>query len=239
MSIVEAYKKYWKGYIDFSGKTSRKDFWLVVLANLFANVFLYDFGRYINYITRSYMSLIEEEVMISSDVTIMILSGLFSLATILPNIAIIVRRLRDAGYKWGNIFWAFLPLVGAVVLLVMICQPTKTEGVNYPESAFCSKCGKKLSGSFCSNCGAGRNDNAKPLNYDFSQTAQPSSLTPPAAAPLYCIAVNGQTTGPFDMNTLREMAQSGSLTKESFVWKDGMTQWAKAESVGELAEILN
>ena len=31
--MVEAYKKMWKNYANFNGCTSRRDFWLAVLAN--------------------------------------------------------------------------------------------------------------------------------------------------------------------------------------------------------------
>ena len=31
--MIEAYKKFWKGYVDFKGRSSRSDYWLAVLAN--------------------------------------------------------------------------------------------------------------------------------------------------------------------------------------------------------------
>jgi membrane protease subunit (stomatin/prohibitin family) len=58
---------------------------------------------------------------------------------------------------------------------------------------------------------------------------------PPPAAALYNVAVNGQTMGPFDMNALAQMVQSGQLTPQSQVWKQGMSGWAAAETVQELA----
>jgi uncharacterized membrane protein YhaH (DUF805 family) len=36
-----------------------------------------------------------------------------------------VRRLRDAGYEWGHVFWILLPLAGAIVLIVLCAQPTR------------------------------------------------------------------------------------------------------------------
>jgi uncharacterized membrane protein YhaH (DUF805 family) len=36
-----------------------------------------------------------------------------------------VRRLRDAGYGWGNLFWILVPIPGIVVLIVLWTQPTK------------------------------------------------------------------------------------------------------------------
>ncbi len=55
---------------------------------------------------------------------------------------------------------------------------------------------------------------------------------------MYHAIVNGQQAGPFDMNTLKQMAGSGQLTKESNVWKDGMAAWTPAGQVAELVAIF-
>ena len=53
------------------------------------------------------------------------LAGLWSLAVLLPSLAVTVRRLRDAGYQWGHIFWVLLPVAGMIVLIVLCAQPTR------------------------------------------------------------------------------------------------------------------
>jgi len=53
------------------------------------------------------------------------LSTLWFFATILPYLAVGVRRLRDAGFPWGLIFVGLVPLVGTVVMIVLWVQPTK------------------------------------------------------------------------------------------------------------------
>lgn len=57
---------------------------------------------------------------------------------------------------------------------------------------------------------------------------------PPIPLPMYYMVVNGQATGPFDMNALAQMAAAGSLLAGSLVWKAGMPAWAKADTVDEL-----
>ena len=74
---------------------------------------------------------------------------------------------------------------------------------------------------------------------------QPPSLpaiggAPSAPPPLppqvqFFVAVNGQQSGPFDMATLQQMAQTGQLTRDSLVWKQGMAAWAAAGQVAELS----
>ena len=63
-------------------------------------------------------------------------------------------------------------------------------------------------------------------------------VPPPIPTVTFHVAVNGQATGPFDMNTLSQMANAGTLTKDSLVWKAGMPQWAKAETVAELQNLF-
>ncbi|MFV0249869.1 MAG: SPFH domain-containing protein [Bacilli bacterium] len=65
------------------------------------------------------------------------------------------------------------------------------------------------------------------------------AVTPPIPAFSYHVAMNGQATGPYNMSTLAQMVQTGTLKKESLVWRQGMNEWAKAESVDELKEVFN
>ncbi len=65
--------------------------------------------------------------------------------------------------------------------------------------------------------------------------AAPTTPPPPAS---FHILVNNAQQGPFDMATLSEMAQNGQLTKETYVWKPGMGEWAKAVDCPELQPLF-
>ena len=52
------------------------------------------------------------------------LAGLWSIAVLLPTLGLTVRRLRDAGYGWGHLFWVLVPLAGLIVLIVLCAQPS-------------------------------------------------------------------------------------------------------------------
>lgn len=54
----------------------------------------------------------------------------------------------------------------------------------------------------------------------------------------YMVGVNGQPAGPFDWNQLQRLVQSGQLTQQSQVWKQGMPQWAMAGQVPELQALF-
>ena len=86
---------------------------------------------------------------------------------------------------------------------------------------------------------------ANQMGNAMSNNQQQQNQAPPAGGPppipqavSFYIAVNGQQTGPFDMNTLKQKAVSGELTRESMVWKNGMAAWSAAGSVAELSSVF-
>lgn len=61
---------------------------------------------------------------------------------------------------------------------------------------------------------------------------------PPPPSMQYHIAVNGQQSGPFNMNQLQQLVQQGQLTPQTYVWKQGMTGWELAGKVPELGSLF-
>ena len=72
----------------------------------------------------------------------------------------------------------------------------------------------------------------------FNANQNPNSPPPPPPVMQYFIAVNGQQTGPFTEQVLMQMAQQGTLKKDSTVWKTGMAAWVTADQVAELAKLF-
>ena len=70
------------------------------------------------------------------------------------------------------------------------------------------------------------------------QQQQPVAPPPMPAQSTYFVAVNGQQSGPFDVNALSSMVANGQLTKDTLVWKQGMPAWAAAGSVQELSSLF-
>ena len=65
--------------------------------------------------------------------------------------------------------------------------------------------------------------------------AAPSGATPPPIPIVaYHIAVNGQATGPYNLQVLQQMIATGQLTADSLVWKTGMATWIKAGETDDL-----
>ena len=116
--MINAYKNFFKGYVDFTGRSTRSEYWWIWLTNILLLIPLYS----------AYFNAIFSE---GSEGAFLALSGLaiiymiFGLALILPMLALTVRRLRDAGFHWALIFIIFIPMVGPLVLLVLLAMPTK------------------------------------------------------------------------------------------------------------------
>ena len=127
--MIEAYKKFWKGYVDFKGRSTRSDYWFAVLANILV---LWAVGILAGIFIGANDG--SAEGPLGTIAILLILAMLiYGLAVVLPFIAIQVRRLRDAGYHWAFIFFRFAVGIGGIVLLILFCQPTKVE---YPFNNF-------------------------------------------------------------------------------------------------------
>lgn len=154
--MFTAYKKFWTHYADFEGKSTRPEYWWSVLCNVLITLpfGMIAFGSILTAIFnivqqavyyREELGEFDPSVFIASlgsTFIIIILLSIFWIATLVPNLAIIVRRLRDAGYHWAFIFLyvapvllMWVPLLNilavlamlpcSIALIVLLCMPTK------------------------------------------------------------------------------------------------------------------
>jgi len=63
----------------------------------------------------------------------------------------------------------------------------------------------------------------------------PPPVPQPAA---FFIAINGQQSGPHSVADLSSQAASGQFTRQTLVWRTGMSSWSPAESVPELSSVF-
>ena len=119
--MINAYKDFFKGYVDFAGRSTRSEYWWVWLGNMILLIPFY--SAYGNALANSR----DEGALIALGGTVIIYM-IIGLALFLPGLALTVRRLRDAGFHWALIFIIFVPL-GSFVLLVLLAMPTKEAEV--------------------------------------------------------------------------------------------------------------
>lgn len=114
-----------KKYAVFSGRARRKEYWYFALFYL------------IIYIVLSFIDRATGTFNLKSHVGL--LTGIFALAMVMPSLAVSVRRLHDTDRTGWWLLIGFVPLIGAIVLLVFFVldgtPETNRFGQNPKEAA--------------------------------------------------------------------------------------------------------
>lgn len=87
--------------------------------------------------------------------------------------------------------------------------------------------------------GAMGNQMAGMMNQMAGAVNQPQNTPPPLPVESYFIALNGQQAGPYKTVELLQLISTNQITKETLVWKSGMTAWERAENVAEFETLFN
>lgn len=69
----------------------------------------------------------------------------------------------------------------------------------------------------------------------------PGQMPPAPPAPqgmAFFVMINNQQMGPWDLNTLRQMAATGQINAQTLAWAQGMPQWAAAGTIPALAQLF-
>ncbi|MGY6661696.1 MAG: DUF805 domain-containing protein [Glycocaulis sp.] len=109
MNFMDAVKSVYSNYVGFHGRARRSEYWWFFLFYLIVYGVLYTID----------LSLIGYPA----------LSGIFALASILPSLAVAVRRLHDTGRSGWWILISLVPLVGFIVLIIFYVMDSQ-PGVN-------------------------------------------------------------------------------------------------------------
>ncbi|MDO4666901.1 MAG: DUF805 domain-containing protein [Streptococcus sp.] len=140
--MLTAYKKYWKHYVDFSGRSSRSEYWLAVLMNMIIII--------VTMLVFILLFDIDEDIEATGEIILEVMFRLFVLANIIPFYAITIRRLRDADLHWTFIFLTFVPTIGLFIheiavlakwvflpcnidLIILLCQKNRSVENNPSE----------------------------------------------------------------------------------------------------------
>jgi uncharacterized membrane protein YhaH (DUF805 family) len=99
-------------YSDFAGRATRAEFWWYALFTALA----FSLCGVFNFVA------------LAPGVTFgSVLAALFALGTLVPSLAVGVRRLRDAGQAWGHMLWLLVPIGGLVILAVYWTRPSQPD----------------------------------------------------------------------------------------------------------------
>ncbi len=111
MTMTEAVKSVLSQYLGFSGRARRSEYWYFTLFNFIVGCILGILTRFIGLFS--------------------IVSTLYSLAVLLPGIAVCVRRLHDIGKCGWWYFLVFIPIVGSIILIVWFCKDSEDGDNQY------------------------------------------------------------------------------------------------------------
>ncbi len=60
----------------------------------------------------------------------------------------------------------------------------------------------------------------------------------PSQGVQFFVAIDNQQTGPFDAAAVQSQIGAGRITRQTLVWKHGMTNWTAAETIAELQQLF-
>ncbi|HGN1280822.1 TPA: DUF805 domain-containing protein [Proteus mirabilis] len=100
-------------YANFSGRARRKEYWMFIVVNTIILAVLYGimFSSIDSYTGE----------MSGTGFVALIIIGIYSLATIIPNIAVTVRRFHDQDRSGWMVLLSFIPFVGGLILFIFMC----------------------------------------------------------------------------------------------------------------------
>lgn len=140
IAFPKAVNRFFKKYARFDGRASRSEFWWWVLANAIVYIALYAVLLAVIVATgdtTSSSSATGVQANATSNSPLIAipigLLGLWVLATLIPNIAIEVRRLHDANLAGPFWFLSVIPGVGPIVLLVLMLLESRPEGQRFDQ----------------------------------------------------------------------------------------------------------
>ena len=98
------YMEVLRKYAEFGGRARRSEYWWFVLINTLAS-----------------FALLAVDMFVGTG----FLYYLYALAVLIPSLAVGVRRLHDTGRSGWWLLIAFIPLIGAIILLVFLFQDSE------------------------------------------------------------------------------------------------------------------
>lgn len=121
MGFTEAVKSVFSKYATFSGRATRSEYWYFTLFNIIVSVVL---GTLSSNVSGPFDDL---DRLMTNLIYSQGLQWIWSLITLIPGLAVSVRRLHDTNRSGWNILWLLLPLIGPIILIVFYCKASGPE----------------------------------------------------------------------------------------------------------------
>ncbi|OOP65322.1 hypothetical protein BMF89_00080 [Arthrobacter sp. SRS-W-1-2016] len=124
--IGEAARPFFKKYATFTGRASRSEYWWWALISGVVAIIL-------NIIISAGATVSDSGAKVPGPGAVVgdILLGIWGLATIIPSVAVVVRRLHDVNFSGWMILIGPVPFLGGLALLIFMILPSKPEGQRF------------------------------------------------------------------------------------------------------------
>ena len=117
MNMLEAVTAVFRKYADFSGRARRSEYWYSLLIYQIFGITYQIFAISVS------VGLLESETSQIAMLNILFFFlALFVIGTLLPMLAVQVRRLHDIDKSGWNMLWFIIPLVGFILMIVWYCR---------------------------------------------------------------------------------------------------------------------
>lgn len=122
-----AVQRFFKKYAMFSGRASRSEYWWWTLVAILV-------GSLLNAMTYTGGGIYPSGGQLTAGpavITGYILLAIWGLATIIPSIALTIRRLHDVNLSGWFLLLALIPILGALAIFVMTILPSNPAGQRF------------------------------------------------------------------------------------------------------------
>jgi uncharacterized membrane protein YhaH (DUF805 family) len=118
-----AVKRFFTKYATFSGRASRSEFWWWFLVSVVISI--------VFSILRSALTGSDAAHPGAGSVVITVISGIWSLAILIPSLAVAWRRLHDTNRAGGWYFIGLIPVIGTILVIVWLASASKADGQRF------------------------------------------------------------------------------------------------------------
>ena len=118
MGFGQAIAAGFRNYVNFSGRATRPEYWYFVVFLIVVSIIT-----------------VSIDLAVFGNEQFFPINGVFSLATLLPSLAVFIRRLHDTGRTGWWIFLNLIPIIGWIIVIIWLCQRGEAGPNAYGPSA--------------------------------------------------------------------------------------------------------
>lgn len=115
-----------KKYATFTGRATRQEYWMFTLIQMVISISSWVLiGTFAGMGDLAGYGIMQD-ILFGLSGLCYILLVIYNLATFLPSLAVLVRRLHDTGRSGWWVLISLVPVIGIIILIVFLCMDSQT-----------------------------------------------------------------------------------------------------------------